>query len=88
MSPTGVPGGVWFYIPNQGAAIFFAVLFALIGSVIAYHAHRGGLRRFFWVVMVGILMEVGGFTCRAVARHKLDQIVSQKASYIDALRIS
>lgn len=77
MSDTGVPGGVWFYIPNLPAAVLFAVSFGLIGSIIIYHAFRGGLRRFFWVVMVGIVMEVGGFACRAVARHNLAEIVSQ-----------
>lgn len=77
MSNTGVPGGVWFYIPNMGAAILFAVLFGVIGAMIIYHACRGGLRRFVSVVMIGILMEVGGFSCRAVARHNLAQIVSE-----------
>lgn len=79
MSSTGVPGGVWFYIPNQGAAIFFAIVFALFGCTITYYAFRGGIRRFFWVVMIGIVMEVGGFACRAVARHNLDQIVRYSA---------
>lgn len=76
MSNTGVPGGVWFYVPNQAAAILFAVMFALIGFAVSYHSFRSGIHRFSAVVMLGILMEIGGFSCRAVARHKLDQTVS------------
>ena len=66
---------IWFYYPNQGAAIFFTILFGLIGSGLIYHACHGGSRAFIISVMIGVGMEVGGFACRAAARKDMYSVV-------------
>jgi hypothetical protein len=67
---------VWFYTPNQGAAIFFDIAFGLIAVGVTYRFFRGrGSRAFFITVMIGLVFEIVGFAMRAVARHRLDEVV-------------
>jgi hypothetical protein len=67
---------VWFYTPKQGAAIFFDIAFGLIAVGVVYRFLRGhGSRAFFITVMIGLVFEVVGFAMRAVATHRLDEVV-------------
>lgn len=68
--------GVWFYIPNLGAAIAFAVAFAIITSGVTYRSFQvKGRRAFFWTVSVGLIFEIVGFCLRAVGHNRLDEVV-------------
>lgn len=69
---------VWFYYPNQPAAIVFTISFGLIAGAIIYRSiQTKQIRAFFWVVMVGMIFEVIGFALRAAAKTDLSQVVGQ-----------
>jgi RTA1 like protein len=60
------PDAIWPYCPNEGAAIFFAILF--LGTTVAniYFAAKYRLS-FCWVLIMGAIWELVGFGMRAAA---------------------
>ena len=70
------PDSVWFYVPNKGAASLFSALFGVLGVGMTFRAWQGGLRKFYWVELMGISWEIAGFALRAAAHDKISDVVS------------
>ncbi|KAF2159537.1 hypothetical protein M409DRAFT_30012 [Zasmidium cellare ATCC 36951] len=64
----------WFYYPNTGAAAFFSAFFGLLGVGISFRAWQGGLKKFYWVELIGVLWEVAGFAVRAAAHDRTTDV--------------
>ncbi|KAJ5792780.1 uncharacterized protein N7503_008758 [Penicillium pulvis] len=60
-------GSLWFYAPNKGAPIAFAILFALSGAIHFYQTMRYKSWKVTGLLPWSALLFTGGFITRAVA---------------------
>ncbi|KAI9655871.1 MAG: hypothetical protein M1829_000473 [Trizodia sp. TS-e1964] len=68
------PGSFWFYAPNKGAPIAFAILFCISGVIHAYQCSRFHFWRVTGVLPWSALLFVVGFILREVGAYNYDKI--------------
>jgi hypothetical protein len=73
--PVTEPDSIWLYNPNFPLSIVFAFVYLIPTAILSYQTIFKYRANFFIVVLVGAVLEVAGYTVRAVACKHLDQIV-------------
>ncbi|KAI0150652.1 RTA1 like protein-domain-containing protein [Xylariaceae sp. FL1272] len=77
-----VDGSIWFYAPNKGAPIFFAVAFLATGAVHFYQAVHYQAWRLVSLYVLCSLLFVGGFIARALGAWDYGDIIKYIVSIV------
>ncbi|KAI1501547.1 RTA1 like protein-domain-containing protein [Biscogniauxia marginata] len=70
-----VPGSVWFYAPNRGAPVFFAVAFLGTSAVHFWQAAHYKSWRLTWLYIFSSLLFAVGFIFRELGAFDYDDII-------------
>lgn len=67
---------IWTYTPSFALSIVVAIFYLIPTLVLAWQTLFKYRSWFFLCVLIGSMIEVGGYACRAVSTKRVNEIVS------------